>query len=119
MSKKREKIILGGIFIILVVIGGFITYRSSGAGKNYDELAKCLSGRGIQLYGAAYCGACNSQKEMFGPSFQYIDYTDCLYNQEKCQQNNITAYPTWLIDGNKLTGARRPEQLATITGCQG
>jgi hypothetical protein len=116
---KTEKTILTIIFIVLVVGVGAILYRGSGGSSSTDAqvLASCLSDKEIKMFGAEYCGACKYQKEMFGDAFKKVDYTDCVYNEQACRDNNITLYPTWIIEGNQVHGAQPLDKLARISGC--
>jgi hypothetical protein len=34
----------------------------------------------------------------------------------ECSANNISTYPTWIIDGTRYKGLLKPERLAAITG---
>jgi glutaredoxin len=65
----------------------------------YDSFAKCLAQKEIKMYGADWCSHCKNQKEMFGSSFQYVNYIECAegqYGQKQiCKDNGIKSYPTW------------------------
>lgn len=87
----------------------------------YDALAKYLTESGIKMYGTDSCGACQTQKELFGDSWQYINYEDCYANESPqqlqiCEEHDITAYPTWeFADGEQIQGVMSPEKLAEIS----
>lgn len=71
------------------------------AGK-YDSLAKCLTDKGVKMYGAYWCPHCQNQKKAFGDSFKYINYTECADPNvegqlEVCQKAKIESYPTWEV----------------------
>jgi len=85
---------------------------------SYEEaLAKCLTSKGINMYGSVYCGHCNAQKESFGEAFQYIDYVECSGNSA-CAEAGISGVPTWVdADGNKYPGNRKLSELAEIFEC--
>lgn len=87
-----------------------------------EEFAKCIADSGAKFYGASWCDACESQKEMFGEAVQFLPYIECSDEETRemlpvCQEAGITTYPTWEINGEKTTGVNSFEQLAEITGC--
>jgi len=81
-----------------------------------DNLAKCLSEKGIKMYGSNECSACSYQKQLFGSSFQYIDFVECTESPELCQ--GITGYPTWKSADKELSrGAQPLNKLKSLAGC--
>ena len=67
---------------------------------NYDSLAKCLTDKGVKMYGAWWCSHCQNQKKMFSGSFQYINYIECSSTGQRdflevCRKAQIKSYPTW------------------------
>ncbi len=87
-----------------------------------DILAKCLTEKGIKMYGTYKCGYCNSQKQMFSESFQYIDYIECDSAGENaapstCQEAGVNAYPTWIINNKKYEGEQSLNKLKQISEC--
>lgn len=87
-------------------------------GKDLDDLAKHLTQIGVKMYGAASCHACAYQKELFGNSWQYINYVECgttdgTGQAKVCQTAKIKAYPTWEFpDGKKVIGVMPLSELA-------
>ncbi len=102
-------IVFAGIYIFLSSTTGQLTAK--------DELAKCLSIRNATFYGASWCGHCQNQKSLFGDSFQYVKYVECTENQELCQSAGVTAYPTWIINGQKYEGELSLSMLAKLADC--
>lgn len=51
---------------------------------NLDEFAQCLTEKWAIMYGSASCPHCQSQKAMFGDSFQYVTYVECTEEAERC-----------------------------------
>lgn len=70
------------------------------------------------MYGTEWCGACATQKEIFGNSFRNVEYIDCERNRDTCLRNGVRAYPTWLAQGVPYEGVQNIEQLAEISGCE-
>ncbi len=125
MRLKINKWFLGTIVAGLLIVG---YYAASAAmpGK-YDELAKCMTEKGVMFYGAYWCPHCQEQKESFGKSMKYITYVECSYadsngkpkDTQVCLDANITSYPTWEFEGGRRqTGAFPPESLAQLTACK-
>jgi hypothetical protein len=85
------------------------------------------------MYGAYWCPHCHSQKERFGEkavSQILLAPTNPVYIEcspegrtapqaQVCQQAGITAYPTWIIEGEKYEGNLSLQQLAELSGYQG
>ncbi len=124
---KLKPILVVGI-IIAVILVGLIWFNISGntiksSGK-YDNFAKCLTDSGVKMYGAYWCPHCNNQKQMFGDSWQYVDYIECsLPNRagqtQVCNQAGIKAYPTWEFqDGKRVEGELTFQQLSQYSNCQ-
>jgi len=70
--------------------------------EKYDTFAKCLTEKGVKMYGAFWCGHCQNQKKAFGDSFKYVTYIECAEpNSQKqleiCAKEGITGYPTWVF----------------------
>lgn len=90
---------------------------------NPQSLAKCLTDKGVIMYGAYWCPHCANQKELFGSDFQFIKYQECdpsgeNGNPEICENAGVEAYPTWIdSQGNKLSGTQPLETLANWSNC--
>lgn len=110
------------VFAVLAFAAVFLAGCS--AGSNNDALASCLAEKGVKMYGAYWCPHCANQKDMFGSSFEKIEYVECsLPNRggqtEFCREKNIESYPTWeFADSSRLTGEQKLEALAVKAGCQ-
>ena len=83
----------------------------------FDDFARCLSSKGIKMYGTDTCPHCKNQKEFFKGSFDLISYVNCESKPAECQKQEITGYPTWIIDGKKYPGERSLSALAELSGC--
>lgn len=80
--------------------------EASGAIVNYDNFAKCLTEKGVKMYGAYWCSHCQNQKKAFGDSFKYVTYIECADPNsqgqlEVCTKAGITGYPTWEFSEKK------------------
>lgn len=55
---------------------------------------------------------------MFGNSFKYVNYVECTKEVQKCLQNRIEGYPTWVFsDGRRLVGEQSLEKLSQESEC--
>lgn len=123
--KSRYKIILAVIVIIVVaaVVYWFGFARNSGNKiidpKKIEALAKCLTQKGVAMYGAYWCPHCQAQKKIFGDSFKYVNYVECTKDIKKCQEKKIEGYPTWIFkNGDRIKGEASFEELAKKTACK-
>jgi hypothetical protein len=116
MNRKKMFLIIVGIVIVITIAGWSLTGHFVKTG-NYDNFAKCLAQKGTTMYGAEWCGNCKQQKEMFGESFNYVNYVECPDNQALCEQMGIQVYPTWIINGVHYPGTQSFETLSSLTGC--
>lgn len=116
----------GIILLVLVMIGGLIglaVYQNVGPSK-YDEFAQCLSENDAFVYEAWWCSACQRQKEEFGSAYRFVNKKECAPAGQSgslalCQEDGITATPTWrLPDGSLSSGFRTLEDLAATYGCE-
>ncbi|MBS3174421.1 hypothetical protein J4440_00910 [Candidatus Woesearchaeota archaeon] len=113
-------IALIAVFLVLAFIG-YNNYKKPG---KYDDFAKCLTEKDIKMYGAYWCPACAKQKQIFGKSFNLVQYVECGIPGDKtkqteiCNKENIGSYPTWEINGEKSTGVFDIQELSSITGCK-
>ncbi len=91
--------------------------------QNHDKLARCLASKKVTMYGAFWCDHCKEQKELFGSSFRYIPYVECMIEgtrkiNEVCKEMGIRRTPTWIFpDGDRREGVVPLDQLAAKSGC--
>jgi glutaredoxin len=119
MNKKI--IIIISLITILLIGGGIFLISKTQAPKitGLDDFAKCLTGKNVTMYGAAWCSHCQNTKRTFGSSFQYINYVECPQNAQLCLDKGVNGYPTWILgDGTKLEGEQSLTDLSEKTSCQ-
>ncbi len=102
------------LFLLTILLAGC---SASTNGTNYDALAKCLTEKGVTMYGTTWCPHCNNQKKMFGTSFQYIMFVDCDAKPGTCSAAGVQGYPTWVINGTNYPGEQTAADLARYSGC--
>lgn len=105
------------LFVAYVVVGMSGIFTTPPQNGSYDDFAKCLTQKGIIMAGTDWCSHCNDQKNMFGKSFQYINFKNCDQGSW-CSDNGITGYPTWVFpDGQKYPGVQTFQKLSELSGC--
>ena len=81
-------------------------------------LATHLQESGARFYGAYWCRACQEQKALFAASAKRLPYTECAPSGPNgpltaaCTVQDIRRYPTWLVEGRRLTGVVDTDRLA-------
>lgn len=125
MSKETlNGILLGGFFLIAIVIVVAIVSSVSAPVGVSREFAECVGNSGATMYGAYWCPHCNEQKLEFGDNWKYVGYVECAVDDsneraQACLESDITAYPTWIFgDGSRETGKLSLEHIAEVTGCE-
>ena len=113
--EKRNSYALG-VVAVIVLLAAYFALQPRGPGR-YDAFAQCLTDNSDAMYGTLWCSHCNDQKNLFGSSFSYVDFTDCDASVSVCTEHGIEAYPTWIINGVKYTGTKSLEELSAISGC--
>lgn len=113
--------------ISLVLITITLLFSSCGGdavGDKYVEFAKCLTARGVKMYGTYLCPHCNNQKAMFGKwGFAEIAYIECDAkgkngNPDFCIAKGIEGYPTWEFNnGLRMVGEVTFQMLSEKSGC--
>lgn len=117
MFNRTSLIIL--IIVALLVVGAVLGLSLEQKTKpDLDNFARCLSDRGIVMYGTYWCPHCKNEKNAFGDSFQFVNYVECTENPNECLAKGIEGYPTWIFpDGKKLIGEQGITKLREISGC--
>jgi hypothetical protein len=110
--KKRSLITI--TVIVAVIIFAIILINQSVNGNVPKSTAICI-GENAKLYTKFGCPACETQENMFGTSYQYLNAIDCFFEIEEC--STITHTPTWIINDTKYTGVQSIETLKELTGC--
>jgi len=122
-SRKWRRI---AIYAVLIVAAfGLAYYLNNRAQHKHDAFARCLSERGVKMYGAYWCPHCVEQKEKFGASFEYAPYVECgikgdLHGvSQVCKEAGIKHYPTWQFPptGERVERVFTLEELSDRTGC--
>lgn len=115
MKKETMNLIIT-IAIVIVIIAVGILLTNKKAPETEEEVIKCIGSKAV-LYTQLGCRACEAQEDLFGENYKYLDVVDCWYNHEPCIDADISATPTWIIKGEKITGVQTIDKLKELTGC--
>lgn len=118
------------LVIILVLAAGFYLVSKkitavTGKGilgsiikSDYDDFAKCLSGKGIKLYVREGHPYCEQQKDEFEGAAKHLIIIECLEQRELCSEKQIQSFPAWEINQRMYLGKKNLETLSQISGCK-
>lgn len=118
-----KKILLTVITAIIVfsILGVLIksSVSAQSLGTYQSDLARCLTAKGVKMYGTLSCPSCQKQKDLFGDSVRYINFIDCDRYPALCKSKNIRGYPTWEFpNGEMLSGIIPLSYFAKKTNCE-
>ena len=111
--------------VAIAVAGGLAAYGVNRYRHQHNAFARCLTERGIKMYGAWWCPHCIEQKEKFGASVDQLPYIECgvkgdtRQKTQVCKDAGISHYPTWQFPplGERVERVFTPEELSDRTGC--
>jgi hypothetical protein len=109
--------------LVVAAFGGAYYLGQRKRVSRLDRFAQCIAGKGAKMYGLYWCTHCAEQKEMFGPSFQYIPYIECgikgsRNEEQSCMGAGVKNFPTWqFADGERREGPQPLQSLSEKTGC--
>jgi hypothetical protein len=117
---SRRKIAVAG----LVVLAFAVTLLFANQRRHrYDDFARCLTEKGVKMYGLYWCEHCAQQEEMFGASFKYVPYVECGIKGQRgeqpvCKDAGVKLFPTWQFpDGQRHEGVLPLDSLSRRSGC--
>ena len=92
------------------------------SGEAELQLAQHLTNVDAKMYGAWWCPHCHDQKQLFGQeAAKAIPYIECAPDGQDAQTalcqsvREVTAFPTWEVNGEFFSGAQRLEVLAAAS----
>jgi|WetSurMetagenome_2_1015567.scaffolds.fasta_scaffold251584_1 hypothetical protein len=118
------KIRFTAIFMLMIA-ASLLVLSACGEVKDgkYAEIAKCMTEKGVKMYGAYWCSHCLEQKKLFGDDLRYVNYVECDpggkdSKREECVAAGVKSYPTWFFPGQDLqVGVTDPVELAKKANC--
>jgi hypothetical protein len=135
------RVVVGAVLAVAVLLIGYgldtaatataptvatSTGTSDGGTMSPDQLAALadhLRDSGAVFYGAYWCPHCQNQKQMFGAAASRLPYVECdpggtNAQPDACQAAGVKAYPTWIVNGQRMEGEVQPAELARLSGFQ-
>ena len=113
---KKYFLLLGLITAVIIILLTFYI-RAQTPGK-YDDFTKCLTEKGVIIYGNDYCQYTTRQLNDFGNSDKYLKYVKCADNKELCDSKGVKITPAWEMNGQMYEGVQSFERLSTLSGCE-
>jgi hypothetical protein len=118
-----RKVIIGAVILLALGATYYVGYHRHA--HRYDNFARCLTEKGVKMYGAYWCPHCTDQKVLFDASFKYAPYIECGVRGDTskmlpiCQDAGIKHFPTWQFPpmGERVEGAIPLDDLSLRTGC--
>jgi glutaredoxin len=122
MNKKVANTLV--TVIILLVIGLVLYFAIIGKTPTVTVSAQAAQyiGNHSIVYVQAGCSHCKDQEDLFGDNWKYITTLDCIASQANtqiCINQNISATPTWVINGKQYVGVQSIQTLENLTGYTG
>ena len=96
MKKVNSKYLTLSIIFLIIVISIIVIVYRGGNADTPEGVAKCI-GEKSTVYVQLGCHACESQEDLFGDNYQYLNVVDCYFNRDKCGE--ITATPSTTDSG--------------------
>lgn len=118
----NRNLTLGALLVVGVLFAWQNGLLQPPENARLKALATHLEESDARFYGAFWCPSCQEQKRMFGRSADRLPYVECTPNGRaggmafECVANDITGYPTWIIDGRRYQELLTPDQLAARSG---
>ena len=118
MRKGFIGIAATGLGLLLAsMLAGCSSLESSYEARLADHLTEI----GAKMYGAYWCPYCATQRDYFGGAASRLPYIECDPDGfgaqvELCDAAGVEVYPTWIIGGDRYTGAQPLGDLATLSG---
>ena len=111
--------------VLILAAFGAAFYLGRRSQHKYDNFARCLTDRGLKMYGAYWCPHCSEQKEKFSAAFEYAPYTECGVKGDTravtqvCKDAGIQHFPTWQFPptGERVERVFELQELSDRTGC--
>lgn len=117
---KNIILMLIGILIVVIVYFVYTHKKVSSDGKQVKFEQKPPesnnSESNIVMYGKDSCPWCKRQKTELGDMWDKVTYVNCAKDGKACEENNITALPTWVIYGERSEGFMKKEAFSKKCG---
>ena len=115
---NTKKYFILAALIIAVILISYTFYARANKPGAYDDFAKCLTEKGVVIYGNDFCQYTNKQVNMFGNSKKYLNYVKCAENEALCDSKGVDITPTWEINGKMYEQVQGLDKLVLLSGCE-
>ncbi len=121
--KLSRRIWIISAALAAAVLFGAVAYwnferSQSAVPRDYEGFARCLTEKGVVMYGADWCSHCENQRLAFGDSFRFVNYVECMKEQKACKAKDIRGFPTWEFPGGmREVGELSFRELSEKSGC--
>lgn len=112
------------IFVGLIYVA---TVQKNANSLDYSGFVSCMAQKEVKFYGAFWCPNCQDQKNLFDGQSDLLEengvYIECSTPDQQsqtpvCIEEGIEGYPTWEINGERISGVVQMEDLSSLTGCE-
>lgn len=117
----NRNLLLGSLLVVGVLFAWQNDLLAPPEDPRLRALAIHLDESGARYYGASWCPSCQEQHDLFGRSADRLPYVECSPNGRggmvafECVANDVSGYPTWIIDGQRFQRVLTPDELARYT----
>ncbi len=101
------------LLIGFILIGSFFVFQMKNK-KDFDKNDIFQITSNAILYIQKGCYHCQIQEDKFGEYSELLNIVDCFENLEQCIQANITATPTWIINGEQYKRVFEVDELKEL-----
>jgi hypothetical protein len=111
-------VLIASFYVITEAITKYTGFFVSNNADAKSDFKICLSEKDITLY-INTANTANTLKNI-----QLIDYldsikiTNCISNNNPCLNKDISSFPSWIINENKLNKDITLEELKQFSGCK-
>ena len=105
---------LAAVMVALTLAtGGRTPTAPAGDPRELAAIAQHLKASGARFYGVWWCEGCREQKELFGAAALDLPYVESSRGGAPA---GVDQFPTWVINGRRVTGVLSPDSLARLSG---
>ncbi len=123
MDAKKKVFMMVGILILLVVIFHFVTssitkYTGFFVVEDDEKFKACLNHADIKLYINSNDASASMKKILVFDYLENVEIVNCARNNEVCLQENVSEFPTWIVEGEIIKRDISVKELAEFSGCK-
>ncbi len=121
MEMKTKLVLVGGVFLILVLIvlflnGSLTANAIEDISVSTSDFVSCLNDKGVVMYGFKDNPSVGAQLSLFGAYSKNVTLIDCHITPEKCSA--VIIYPSWKVNGQIISSGLSLGMLSDLSGCK-